>query len=227
MKKGFSVIEILMVLVIFSVAVAGVAAVLQFQSKGSGNLDATEKFFESMVLPIDQLKRDASIATSVSNFNSMEAGFQKGLQFTYSVVDSAGIVQIRSIEYSHFEISPCFIQGISFPCAQLRRRDVQTNTTVIFRDLIDVSWCVEVSGIGTCPPANPALTPPVIPTTLPAKRLSGLILLLPQTFALAQNFTTPIQVRTEILNRAIRIPFIIELENINLSGMARKITVTR
>ncbi len=219
MNKGFSLIETLMVLVVFLVIAGGIATLMVSQSQLTSGIDTTERFFESMILPIDQFKRDASVATGISVFNDVAVGFRKGLRFSYRFLDATGNPQNSSIEYSHIEITPCFIRGLAFTCSQLRRRDVRTNSTVIFSDLLDLNWCVQAGNIGNCGFTMPG----GIPTTLFMKRLSGTVLVLPQTFTLDLALSTPVQIRTQILTSAISIPFIIELENINQSGNPRGI----
>lgn len=220
MKKGFTIVEVLIVMSIFSVILLGLSMVMGIQIKGLGGFDATEKFFASVELPIDQLKRDASIASAVDNLASNDAGFKKGLRFQYLFVDAWGVLQNSFIEYSHIEIPSCSFQGFSFTCAQLRRRDMRTGSDMFFQDLLDLQWCVEGTPIGPCPTIDR------IPTSLPGKRLVGELLILPQSFSLDRSLSAP-PVRDQLLGRATQIPFIIELENINLSGARRRVRALR
>lgn len=201
--SAFTLTEVLVTIGIGSIILATISSQLFFQLKEQNAIDTTELNFSAVTQAVEQFRKDVKLATSITATSTPNPATDLIIQYLNSSNQISGSYGV------HYELFPdiCVSFGIQVPCKRLDRVDRRTNSTVSFRQILNMTWCID--GAAGCPSVGKPAE-----TSLPAsKRLIG-------------QFTF-LRVSAHSSDQTLKIDFVVELENFPSPGNAAGVTVIK
>jgi hypothetical protein len=145
-----------------SVACALIFGVILDSYHNLSTQETFEAYYTGITEATEHLRRDARVAHGVSLTNATDGTGSQGATatFTMTSLENAGASSPYQIQYRQLP-DTCWINGKSYPCIKLERRDSRSSaSTVTFSQILQVSWCLWSAAANPQTPCPPGVSLP-------------------------------------------------------------------